>query len=162
MYQLQNVKILNFYSARPNFTPINVRYKVFKIVFGGASTRRFEARRRDDAIRRFYVYERVSDSKSCPDRYAGLKVRKSLRNDLARPLGMPKLIAFLYCIVVGSFIFLRLSIVHISRVIICSIFLSLAVFFGVFFLIIFYAKNSEIASSSLSGIVIGLEGLSGG
>jgi hypothetical protein len=162
MCQSQNVKISKFHFAGPNFTPINVRYKVLKIVFGGASTRRFEARRRDDATRRFYAYERASDSKSCPDRYAGLKVRKSLRNDLARPSGMPKSIALLYCIVVGSSIFLRSSIVHISRVTICSISLSLAVFSGVFPLIIFHAKNSEIASSSLSGTVIGLEGLSGG
>jgi hypothetical protein len=162
MYQLRNVKILNFYFAGPNFTPINVRYKVLKIVFGDVFTRRFEVRRRDDVIRRFYVYERVSDSKSCLDRYAGLKVRKFLRNDLARPSGMPKSIALLYCIVVGFSIFLKLSIVHISRVTICNISLSLAVFFGVFFLIIFHAKNFKIASFSLSGIVIGFKDLSGG
>jgi hypothetical protein len=110
--QSQNVKILKFYSTGPNFTPINVRYKVFKIVFGGAL---YALSRRDDATTRFYACGCLSDSKGPPARHAGLKARKSLRNCLARPSEIPNSIARLYCPVILSSIFLRSSIDHISR-----------------------------------------------
>ena len=71
-------------------------------------------------------------------------------------------IALLYYIVVISFMVLRLSIVYISRRMICKIFLIFFLPLSPLYLPFFYLKNILIASSSSSGIVIGLDGRSEG
>jgi hypothetical protein len=131
-------------------------------VFGSVFMRRFEVRRRDDVITRFYFCYCPSLNKSRAESranfYIGLKARISLRNPLARLSEIPLSIVFLYCSVIESAISLKSFMVYIS----CRIILYTSLIFSLpssrFILFSFHAKNSIIVSSSSSVIVTRLDG----